>query len=116
MEVKMTKKDITEKIGKLRKYGYLVYPFQNNRKSRTRLAGIMDYLVVGNGVVVFIEAKLISTKDKLSEKQIEFKEKVEEAKGLNLAYVIVDEKNIDRVVDSLISLAELNQIGDIPVE
>lgn len=98
----MTKKDITNKIAELRKFGYKVFTFQNNRKMRIPIAGVTDYLIIGHGKIMFVESKLISTKDKLNNDQIEFKREVEKVKSDDVLYFIINENNVDWFVDHFI--------------
>ena len=101
------KTHITQYIGRLREYNYKVFTFQNNRKMRIPIAGIADYLIIGNGLVNFFEAKLKSTKDKLSDDQVEFQKIIKGIENIYgqfspVRYQILTEENTARVVENLI--------------
>jgi len=107
-----SKSDITKEVARLRDFNYLVLVFQGHRKLRMGFSrGMSDYLIIGHGIAIFAEGKMISTKDKLSEGQEEFKTEIQKCEIVsvsgvqNIFYYILDEHNTVEIVDKFIKYA-----------
>lgn len=99
---RMTKSELNKKIIELRKYGFLVYGFNNNRPNRRNNNGFPDYVIIKNKIW-FLEVKI--GKDKLSDEQAIFRSYIENL-NLNMAveYFEVKEKNYQAVIDLILKI------------
>ncbi|MFA6309818.1 MAG: hypothetical protein WC677_08855 [Clostridia bacterium] len=64
-----TKKLITDELNRLKPFGFEVLTFNNNRAFRSAQKNFPDHFITNGKYIVFVEVKLTSTKDKLSEGQ-----------------------------------------------
>lgn len=65
--MKSEKQKITQALKVLNEYGFRVINFNSNRKMARGTIGMTDYLIIGRGIVRFIEVKI--GKDRLDEVQ-----------------------------------------------
>lgn len=94
------KQEINRRLKELEKLGYLVFNFSFNKYLPKSLVGLPDFLIIKKGKIYFIELKLKRTKDKLSEKQIAIKEKIER---FGFDYYVINEENINTIIDKIIA-------------
>ena len=67
--MKTTKAGISKVFSELRKYGFLVYNFNQKNRFGRGLVGFVDHLIIGKNRIWFIEVKI--GKDMLSREQID---------------------------------------------
>ena len=65
--MKTTKAEISKVFSELRKYGFLVYNFNQKNRFGRGLVGFVDHLIIGKNGIYFIEVKI--GKDTLRENQ-----------------------------------------------
>lgn len=91
----VTKKMISDCFANLRKWDYLVFNFNNNRKiTYGKIQGWTDLVIIGKGCIYFIEVKI--RKDKMRDEQNELQTKILEVACNNYSpvfYWIATEKN-----------------------
>ena len=90
----VTKKMISDCFANLRKWDYLVFNFNNNRKiTYGKIQGWTDLVIIGKGCIYFIEVKI--RKDKMRDEQNELQTKILEVAFLcaPVFYWIATEKN-----------------------
>ena len=56
--MKTTKAEISKIFAELRKYGFLVYNFNQKTKFGRGLVGFVDHLIIGKNCIWFIEVKV----------------------------------------------------------
>ena len=68
--MKTTKSEISKVFSELRKFGFLVFNFNSDKKfNRGAMRGFVDHLIIGKNCVWFLEVKI--GKDILSPEQID---------------------------------------------
>ena len=98
------KKTISKAIRNLEhQFGAKVYNFQGQRALPQTCKGFPDYVVIYKTAIWFLEMKLISTKDKLSEQQKEFSEFIHQVKG-NIGYRIINEDNYQEIILEILNV------------
>ena len=71
--MKTTKSEISKIFAELRKFGFLVFNFNSDKKfNRGRMVGFVDYFIIGKNKIYFVEVKIGA--DDLSYEQEKFKE------------------------------------------
>lgn len=71
--MKTTKAEISKVFSELRKFGFLVFNFNSDKKfNRGRMVGFVDYVIIGKNKIYFVEVKIGA--DKLNPDQEKFKE------------------------------------------
>lgn len=103
--MKLEKNKIAGIFSALRKYGFDVFVFSDNKPLRKGMRGFVDILIVSRKYVVFIEVKSEQTKDKLNEEQIKLGEKISALSTFNKAihyYVIRNQKEANRIFELIL--------------
>jgi len=68
----MTKDEISIEFNRLEKFGYQVYNFNSNRANNRGIIGFPDHVIVGRGLLIFVEVKRDG--DVMSKQQFAFRE------------------------------------------
>lgn len=99
------KKSEISKEFNLREYNFLVFNFQNPRAKYRNEKGFTDIVLIDKikPVIIFIEIKTISTKDKLNDNQVIIKEVLESISKENrsIRYFIADENNFKELASRI---------------
>ena len=82
----MSKTEISNIFAGLRKLGYTVQNFNNNKSLRGGMRNWVDSVIYNKSVFVAVEIKTKSTNDKLSEGQKDTAEKLSSLMGLNKTF------------------------------
>lgn len=69
-----TKDKISKEFNRLEKFGYQVYNFNSNRANNRGIIGFPDHVIVGRGLLIFIEVKRDG--DIMSKQQFAFQEAI----------------------------------------
>jgi len=77
--MKTTKAEISKVFAELRKWGFLVFNFNQKNRFGRGLVGFVDHLVIGRNRIWFIEVKI--GKDKFSKEQEDLKDRISEIEG-----------------------------------
>jgi len=95
-----TKKEVTEALNTAKKYGYEMIVFQTDRVKRKSESNMPDYFLAGRGTLIFLELKLKSSRDKLSEGQKKIMNKIYNSHGI---VGILDEENYLKIQELIIA-------------
>jgi len=99
----MTKNDIAKEFLKLKKYGYKVKSFGDNRSLRRGQTGFVDTVIFNRKNLIFIEVKV--GKDTFSEEQLETADLLSSVAAINKTvyyYIVNDVKDAKLLVDIIL--------------
>ena len=98
----ITKSEITKAFNVLRKFGYLVAHFNDNRRGTQGNNGYPDMTICGHGYVIFCEVKI--GKDVFSPDQMKWKDAIEGCSNHGgMFYFTVTELNYKEIVDKILT-------------
>lgn len=101
----MIKNDITDKINTLKKLNWYILNGNSRLQMPVGLKGMPDYILMHKTKgIIFIEVKI--GRDKYSEKQEVIKEYLDTISNKTdyVKYIIATEKNIDQIINKIITL------------
>lgn len=102
--MKTTKAEISKIFAELRKYGFLVYNFNQKTKFGRGLVGFVDHLIIGKNCIWFIEVKI--GKDTLTPLQIDLltRLKIIERKTQVIHWYLITEETAIELRDKILEI------------